>query len=220
MSRFLAPIHTWLFNKIKLYEALEKDVIDKLNSNPNTGILETIGDIKNRYPGPLDERPIEEVIDATNIHGWLQNRIKIAETRHAYLITRVLEKYEDEAFNLIKEAYIAQGKSSGADAAEKYEVSTPNDLFQALNNYILEGMPCDTANSIMRNDSDIIEWRTVTDLHKDYWETVGGDAANFYELRRNWIEAFVSAANPEFKYSFEVKYLNDVKEYLHAIVRK
>ena len=33
----------------------------------------------------------------------------------------------------------------------------------------------------MRSEEDIIEWRTVTDLHKDYWETVGGDAANFYE---------------------------------------
>lgn len=220
MSRFLAPIHTWLFNKIKLYEALEKDVIEKLNNNPETGILSLLGDIENRYQGPLDDSPIEDVIDVTNIHGWLQNRIKIAETRQAYLITRVVEKYGDKGFNLIKEAYTEQGSAAGKDAAEKYEVSTPNDLYKAINNYILEGMPCDAASSVMRNEEDIIEWRTVTDLHKDYWETVDGDAANFYELRRNWIEAFVEAANPSFKYSFEVKYLNEAKEYLHGIVKK
>ncbi|MFU0825666.1 hypothetical protein [Clostridium sp.] len=220
MSKFLAPIHTWLFNKIKLYEALEKDVIDNLNSNLKTGILDILGDIENRYPSPLDDTPLEEVIDLTNIHGWLQNRIRIAETRQAYLITRVVERFGDEGFNLVKQAYIEQGKAAGSDAAEKYSVATPEDLFKTLNNYILEGMPCDSANSIMRSEEDIIEWRTVTDLHKDHWETVGGDAANFYELRRNWIEAFVESANPKFKYSFEVKYLNEVKEYLHAIVKK
>ncbi|KYH29600.1 hypothetical protein [Clostridium colicanis] len=220
MSRFLAPIHTWLFNKIKLYEALEKNVIDNLNNNPKTSILDILKDIENRYPAPLDDSPLEEIIDLTNIHGWLQNRIRIAETRQAYLITKVVEKFGDEGFNLVKQAYIEQGKAAGCDAAEKYSVSTPEDLFKALNNYILEGMPCDNANSIMRSEEDIIEWRTVTDLHKDYWETVGGDAANFYELRRNWVESFIESANPEFKYSFEVKYLNDVKEYLHAIVKK
>ncbi|QGU93938.1 hypothetical protein GOM49_01245 [Clostridium bovifaecis] len=220
MSRFLAPIHTWLFNKIKLYEALEQDVIDNLNNNPKTDIKDILTDISNKFQAPLDDSPLEAVIDVTNIHGWLQNRIRIAETRQAYLITKVAEKFGDEGLNLIKEAYIEQGKSAGNDAAEKYDVVTPNDLFKALNNYILEGMPCDSANSVMRNEEDILEWRTVTDLHKDYWEAVDGDAANFYELRRGWIESFVNSANPSFKYSFEVKYLNEAKEYLHAIVRK
>ena len=27
MSAFLAPIHTWLFNKIKLAQDLEKDIV-------------------------------------------------------------------------------------------------------------------------------------------------------------------------------------------------
>ena len=28
MSAFLAPIHTWLFNKIKLAQDLEKDIVN------------------------------------------------------------------------------------------------------------------------------------------------------------------------------------------------
>lgn len=215
MSRFLAPIHTWLFNKIKLYEALEKDVI-----NSFTGIDDILKDIDAQFQPPLDDSPIEDVIDATNIHGWLQNRIAVAETRQAYLITRLLEKFGHEGFKVIEKAYDAQGTTSGEDAKEKYDVATPNDLYKVLNNYILQGMPCDNANSITRNEDDIVEWITVTDLHGDYWERVNGDAANFYELRKAWISSFVEAANPNFKYSFEVKYLNEVKRYLNNIVRK
>lgn len=217
MSRFLAPIHTWLFNKIKLYESLEKNVTEALNNNPNTGILEILGDIENRYPAPLDESPLEDIIDKSNIHGWLQEKIKIAEARQAYLITRVLEKYGDEGFEIIKNAYKRQGEACGNQAAKVYSINTPEDVFNALNNYILEGMPCDNANSIVEKDDNILEWRTVNDLHKAYWEAAGGDASNFYKLRKEWIEAFVSSANHEFKYTFEVENLNGSTVYHHRI---
>lgn len=215
MSRFLAPIHTWLFNKIKLYEGLEKDIISNF-----TDIHDILEDIQNNFISPLDDSPIEDVIDVTNIHGWLQNRISVAETRQAYLITKLVEKFGDEGFRIIEKAYLAQGTDCGRDAAEKYDVATPNDLFKAIYNYILEGMPCDNANNVTRNEADIIEWITVVDLHGDYWERVGGNAANFYELRKAWISSFVEAANPEFKYSFDIKYLNEVKKYFNNIVRK
>jgi hypothetical protein len=215
MSRFLAPIHTWLFNKIKLYEGLERDIISNF-----TDIDDILEDIQNNFVSPLDDSPIEDVIDATNIHGWLQNRISVAEIRQAYLITKLVEKFGDEGFRLVEKAYLAQGTTCGKDASEKYDVGTPNDLFKAIYNYILEGMPCDNANSVTRNEADIIEWITVVDLHGDYWENAGGNAANFYELRKAWISSFVEAANPDFKYSFDIKYLNEVKKYLNNIVRK
>ncbi len=215
MSKFLAPIHTWLFNKIKLYESLEKDILNNF-----TDISNILEDINSKFQPPLDDTPIEDIIDTSNIHGWLQNRISVAETRQAYLITKLIEQFGDEGFKLIEKAYSSQGSFCGKDSAEKYDVSTPDELFKVLNNYILQGMPCDNANSVTKNESDIIEWITVIDLHGDYWERVGGNAANFYELRKSWIAAFVEAANPEFKYSFDIKYLNEAKKYFNNIVRK
>ncbi|MEA4825842.1 MAG: hypothetical protein VB130_04305 [Clostridium sp.] len=219
MSKFLAPIHTWLFNKIKLYESLETDIINNFNSS-DANIKDILDDIDKNFQSPLDDRPIEDIIDVTNIHGWLQNRIRVAETRQAYLITKIIDRFDNRGFSIIEECYVNQGKIAGKDASEKYPVSTPQDLFTALNNYILEGMPCDNANSISRNEEDIVEWRTVADLHKDYWEAVDGNSEVFYELRKAWISSFIETANPKYKYSFEVKYLNEVKEYLSNITKK
>lgn len=220
MSKFLAPIHSWLFNKIKLYENLEKNIINDFKADPNTNINKILEAIDCSFEKPLGDAPIEEIIDVSNIHGWLQNRIKIAEIRHAFLITNILNEFGDKALEKIKESYISQGKACGEEAVEKYNVDTPFELFNTLNNYILEGMPCDSANSVCVNEENLLEWRTVKDLHKDYWDTVNGDAQIFYELRRAWISSFVEAANSRFKYTFEVKFLNEVKLYSNNIVTK
>ena len=220
MSKFLAPVHSWLFNKIKLYENLEKDIINNFKVDSNMNINNILDLLDSNFEKPLGDAPLEEIIDVSNIHGWLQNRIKIAETRHAFLITNILKELGNEALGKIKECYISQGKACGKEASKKNNVATPFELFNALNNYILEGMPCDSANSVCINEDDILEWRTVKDLHKDYWDAVNGDAEIFYELRKAWISSFIEAANPRFKYTFEVKYLNEVKLYSNNIVLK
>lgn len=220
MSKFLAPIHSWLFNKIKLYENLEKDIINDFKADPNMNISKIIEMLDSSFEKPLGDAPIEEIIDVSNIHGWLQNRIKIAEIRHAFLITNILNEFGHNALEKMKESYKSQGKSCGKEASEKYNTVTPFELFNALNNYILEGMPCDSANSVCVNEENVLEWRTVKDLHKDYWDAVNGDAQVFYELRKVWISSFVEAANFRFKYTFEVKFLNEVKLYSNNIVLK
>ena len=76
MSAFLAPIHTWLFNKIKLAQDLEKDIvnlhIDKFKESA-IKIQKEANDIYGQY---IEEKPLEDLIDVNNIHGWLQDRIK------------------------------------------------------------------------------------------------------------------------------------------------
>ena len=87
MSAFLAPIHTWLFNKIKLAQDLEKDIvnlhIDKFKESA-IKIQKEANDIYGQY---IEEKPLEDLIDVKNIHGWLQDRIKEVESRSAYIIT-------------------------------------------------------------------------------------------------------------------------------------
>ena len=75
MSAFLAPIHTWLFNKILLAEELEKSLneayIDKYKDIAKEMIEKSL-----TYGSPIDTtRNIEDIIDKSNIHGWLQDKI-------------------------------------------------------------------------------------------------------------------------------------------------
>jgi len=79
MSKFLAPVHSWLFNKIKLYENLEKDIINNFKVDSNMNINNILDLLDSNFEKPLGDAPLEEIIDVSNIHGWLQNRIKIAK---------------------------------------------------------------------------------------------------------------------------------------------
>lgn len=201
MSKFLAPIHTWLFNKINLYEELEstlvKSYVEKYGEHTNV----IYDDAKENFGYPLEDKPIEELIDLSNIHGWLQNKISAAETRQAALITKLYNTYGEEAKNIAINLYSKQGEECGKDAKQKYEVSNAPQVYQALNNYILEGMPCDRANVITENSDDKVEWVNEMCLHKNYWNYVKGDISLFYELRDSWIKSFVENANSNFIYN-------------------
>jgi hypothetical protein len=201
MSKFLAPIHTWLFNKINLYEELESTLVKAYAEKYGEDAKGIYTEVKDSFGYPLEAKPIEELIDVTNIHGWLQNKISIAETRQAALITRLHSTYGDEVKNIAINLYSEQGRKCGRDANQKYEVNNAPQIYQALNNYILEGMPCDRANVITENSEDKVEWKNEMCLHRGYWESVQGDISLFYELRDSWIRSFVEDVNNNFTYN-------------------
>jgi len=217
MSRFLGPIHNWLFNKIKLHEKLEEDIIENLKRYFGDSILEMAEEVRKTFGNPLEDKPLEELIDTDNIHGWLQSRISIAETRQAALITKAIKRYGDNGLDIIKESYKEQGAISGRDAREKYDLSKAEDLYRALNNYILDGMPCDNVNNITVNEEDKLEWRVYNCLHKAYWEKVDGDLDILYALRKIWIENFIKEGNPKFKYDFYKERINGNIVLIHEI---
>lgn len=202
MSAFLAPIHTWLFNKIILAEELEKSLqeayIDKYNDIAKDVVEKSLA-----YGSPIDTtKKIEDIIDTSNIHGWLQDKITKVETRTAYIITEMVKKYEQEAENIAKECFAAQGKAVGETSREKGILEIPEELFNALNNYLLEGMPCDRVTRIIKSEGSIFEWETTSCIHKGYWEKISGDVNVFYNLRHIWIKAFIESSNGEFTYNF------------------
>lgn len=201
MSRFLAPIHTWLFNKIRLYENLEAGLVKNYTEKYGKDVEALYNQIQERHGHPLEDKPIEELIDVSNIHGWLQNKISIAETRQAALLTELTNKHGEEVKNIALNHYSSQGSECGRDAAAKYEVNSAPELYQALNNYILEGMPCDRVNVTTVNTEDKLEWKNEICLHRGYWDAVSGDISFFYELRDAWIKSFVEDANDNFVYN-------------------
>lgn len=208
MSLFLGKIHYNLYNKILWFEGIEEKIIIHVKKK---GMLidDLINHINQHFGESLGNKPLEEVIDTTNIHGWLQNRIENAELRHAALITELLTwnpNYKAELVDIFSE--------QGEDAANEYKLTLKKDensnpqmnfenaeqIYQALNEYILEGMPCDRINEIVKEEDDEFIWQTTRCLHRNYWEKVGGNIANFYLLREAWISAFVSTINSNFTY--------------------
>ena len=202
MSAFLAPIHTWLFKKILLAEELEKNLqkayIDKYNDSAKDVVKESLA-----YGSPIDTtKNIEDIIDTSNIHGWLQDKISKVETRTALIITEMTKRYGEEAFAIAKQCFANQGKTVGETPKAKEMSEVPEEIFNTLNNYLLEGMPCDRVTRLTKSESDLLQWETTSCIHKNYWEIVNGDVNMFYELRHIWTKAFIESCNDEFTYNF------------------
>jgi len=202
MSAFLAPIHTWLFNKIILAEELEKSLqeayLDKYNEIAKDVVEKSLA-----YGSPIDTtKNIEDIIDTSNIHGWLQDKITKVETRTAYIVTEMIKKYAQEAESIAEGCFAAQGKAIGETSKAKGVLGTPEELFNTLNNYLLEGMPCDRVTRVINSKINIFEWETTSCIHKGYWEMISGDVNVFYNLRHIWTKAFIEGSNDEFTYNF------------------
>lgn len=186
MSAFLGPIHHWLYNKVQWHENLLEDILNKAEEKDyNTKILV---EASNELYGSAERRPLTEVIDEGNIHGWLQQRIESLEYRMAYVITNLLDSNiltEDE----LEELYSKDGKKAYKSLGDKIDSS--DELFKSIYDFLLDGMPCDRVNKPIEGGEDYYKWVKSQCLHTPYWEAVGGDIEIYNKLRRVWIEAFV-----------------------------
>jgi hypothetical protein len=219
MSKFLGPIHYWLFNKIFLYENLESDIIESIEQKLNISLWDITKELHEKIGLPLENKPLEELIDTNNIHGWLQNKITIAETRQAALITFIVNKYGEKGMNIIKNCYKEQAVKSGKDAKSNYDVISASAIYKTLNNYILDGMPCDNVNNITVNEDTKLEWRVLNCLHKNYWINVSGNLDILYELRNTWISNFIQSVNSNYEYNFKIENMDNNKLLIHEIVK-
>ena len=182
MSAFLAPIHTWLFNKIKLAQDLEKDIvnlhIDKFKESA-IKIQKEANDIYGQY---IEEKPLEDLIDVNNIHGWLQDSRDLTES-----------------------AYISQAIKCAQNENNKSD--SPENAYISLNNYILSGMPCDRANSVTEKNEDYIIYEQNGCIHRKNYENGQGNLEYLYELRDLWVKTFMESLNT--KYLYEKEKLDD-----------
>lgn len=198
MSAFLGKIHYWLYNKIQLHEKLIEDIaaLAKKNGYDSEALLNR-SFLKYGYPitGSLEEN-----IEHSNIHGWLQERIISVESRLAYVATELLNS------NVVKKEEVSDiFYQNGVNAMKKLEISggLPEDFFNLILDYMLEGMPCDRVNEVIESDQNKIVWRTTSDLHKDYWQQASGDVNNFNSFVDAWINGFLNESGTGYKYTRE-----------------
>lgn len=206
MSLFLGKIHHWLYNKILWHEEAENEII-KLAQLQGEDMDPLVDKINREFGMPTLGKPLEEVIDTSNIHGWLQQKIESAELRQAALVTELLKR-RAEYRATVNDIYIRQGEK----AAREYQgnCESPEDIFNAINEFILEGMPCDRVSTVVENTDHAYSWKTTVCLHQPYWSRVGGDVQNFYDLRTAWIKAFVETISDRYTYEKSENGLNRI----------
>ncbi|WP_236894586.1 hypothetical protein [Clostridium beijerinckii] len=199
MSLFLGKIHYWLFNKILWFEKLEGEIIN-LAKEEGLNVEELRKEINEKYGEPTPGLPLEEMIDTSNIHGWLQGKIHSAEGRMAAWTTKLVNNNKGVTTKL-EEIYSSQGIKAASEVKEKgMELTNAGEIFDSINDYILDGMPCDRVNEVIKAEEDMVEWKRRVCVHSDVWNKEEGDVNYFYKLRSLWVKEFVNAVNSDFEY--------------------
>jgi hypothetical protein len=179
MSKFLGPIHFWVYNKIQIQQELVADII-ALNGETASQCQD---ELDQRY-GVSETRPLEAVIDEGNIHGWLQINVTRSEYKLADSITALLKKDPDN-YPLIEAIFSAKGRSLSQDKM------TAVAAYKLISDCLLDGMPCDHANVLIAESDEEVVWKRNTCVHANYWSEVGGDITIYYALREALFRGFL-----------------------------
>ena len=185
MSAFLGPIHYWLYNKIQQQQAI---VDERYLLGEKQGLA--LEEACSMHFGEFQNKPLEEMIDHGNIHGWLQERVSQVEYKYAYCVTKLLEK------NPETKASITTLVQNNAKNLANNWMEHPLDatgVYKLITDQLLDGMPCDHANKILKQNPSEVLWTRSICVHSRYWEEVGGDIKVYYELRDAWISALVTS---------------------------
>lgn len=182
MSAFLGPIHFWLYNKIKIQNDIIEDIISLSESN-NLNIRNKVYELY----GDGDLPPLDEVIDVTNIHGWLQEKVSVVENKLSYAVTALL-KENPQLIDDLKQIFY----DKGSEASKLSNDSSIDDAFKVFNDTLLDGMPCDHANVLLSQEENEIIWRREICVHQKYWDANSGDINTYYLLRDEFIKGLLT----------------------------
>ena len=130
-------------------------------------------------------RPLNELIDVMNIHGWLQERVQDAEARYALLVTTVLAE-DSSRLSSLEDIAFQFGQKHALEPD-----SDASDAYRKIDDSLLNGMPCDRVNVLTEQDVDRTSWQQEEDIHAPFWEAVSGDPKVYYQLRRKIMEGML-----------------------------
>ncbi|MHB8128467.1 MAG: hypothetical protein ACYDEX_05680 [Mobilitalea sp.] len=198
MSAFLGPIHYWLYNKIQLQQA----IVDDIYALGEQYAL-SLGEACDNNFGAFENKPLEEMIDQGNIHGWLQERVSQVEYKYAYAVTTLLNKNQ-EAKDQMKSILFNNG--TGLAKTLKENPLNATEVYKAITDNLLDGMPCDHANRLLEQNENEATWARTICVHSQYWDAASGDISIYYELRDTWIDGLVQELGFTFLKLDEVTY--------------
>lgn len=220
MSAFLGHIHYWLYKKIQLLVERENLILEKTRR-----IVDDLADELHEvsvdtYGAPIDAAtPLEDIIDHNNIHGWLSSQINVASVREAAFIKDMLDTNSgDDAVLVVAailDAFAVQGKACGTVAKESLEDISAPSIYNALQNFYVNGMPCDGGDQIIEDNAHTFTWVGDHKLQSPYWRTAGVDPQFMQLAYQTWFEAFIKEVAP----GFELLTTDDGAQRLYTIQR-
>lgn len=178
MSAFLGPIHFWVYNKIQIQQDIVDNIL-QISGEQEAGLRE---EADKRY-GESETRPLEDVINRTNIHGWLQENVSRVEYKLAFIISRLTEA-DPGKMEEIRQIFRKKGEELSAQISQNHAA----EAYKSISDSLLDGMPCDHANSIVTSDEELAVWKRNSCVHKNYWEEVGVNVDQYYSLREEFIQ--------------------------------
>jgi len=209
MSAFIAPVHYWMYDKVITLRNLEDELAKLLETEDdlarfNKELAEQLADVE------IDRvSPLEEIVDHQNIHGWLQSKVDIVETRFAKLVTfalgkgitleQLIQTAKEHAKNLA-EGIEEEAEKHRGSFIKSYKYQQPKEVYATLNTFLLEGMPCDRVSIPLKDSAEEFVWETTECLHQNYWQRINGDVSNFYKIRNEWIASFVGNLPKKYHY--------------------
>lgn len=185
MSAFLGPIHYWLYNKITLQDNMAEAILE-LNENNN--YVKGLRQETDAECDVIEKKPLEEMIDETNIHGWLQHKVNIVERRLAFAVTKILQA-DATAYEKIERVIYNLGIQMYDESKDSFE--SAKQVYQKLNDMLLDGMPCDHVNEMVSASSDEVVYQRTMCIHETYWSEVNGSIEIYYALRSQFIAGYL-----------------------------
>lgn len=186
MSAFLGPIHHWLYHKINLQDKLTEEY---LVYTTEVGFPEVREKVDVTF-GTMPEGSLETIIDESNIHGWLQDKIHLVENRYALVVTDILAN-EPQAMEKLSQIAYEFGQANSPLTQD----SSAKDAYQVLNDTLIDGMPCDHVNMVLDAAENDVTWKRTRCVHENFWTAVGGDIKVYYQLRMQLIRGILSPTN-------------------------
>lgn len=186
MSAFLGPIHHWLYNKIQLQEEMTQTILGSLSAETLEPLLVALQERFNELP----EGALEDHIDVTQIHGWLQDKVTLVEKRYAFVVSYVLDhelKTMEELTNLIHQL----GKQKGKQKGKQTKIATVKQAYQLLNDMLLDGMPCDHINRVVEESDREIRFFRTQCIHAQHWDEYNQEVSVYYTLREAFIKGLL-----------------------------
>lgn len=203
MSAFLGHIHYWLFNKIRLVIEREELIFQKAFAMCGCTAEELRSQVWETYGQPLPSNDLAELIDHTNIHGWLQRQIQIAESREAAFAGALIENCGQMARELLAENFASHGLACGEQAKNqgKYSSDSAEGIYQAMQDYFLSGMPCDQLTTVTISTPAQLDWEANACPKQRIWELAGIEAKTMRDFYLKWMDGFVKGINPVYQHA-------------------
>ncbi len=204
MSAFLGPIHYWLYAKIQHVQDRTARLAQEANAACSALAESCLATVYETYgEPPARQTDLADLIDPSNIHGWLARQIQLTEAREAALLKELSDYCGGTAWELAEKVFAEDGKRLGEAAVKtnRYDLEKASGLYRAFHDTFLAGMPCDGGfEEVSSTDQEIVLERT-TCPKAGLWKQVGVSVPNMQKLYQLWLAAFVAALNPAFSVS-------------------